>query len=343
MPLSSNKPKGIEYVHCELCGSDDTEEFYRQVPVLAYRKGVYNRDHWNIVRCQQCALIYTNPRIDDAAREFLYSFQNEGDQEFVQHWFIESADLQRPVWQRFLRVLLRYRRSGKLLDIGCGAGTFLVEARKLGYDVYGQEVSPFFIDYCRKVQGLTIFPDLLDNLELEAGTFDCVTAFDVIEHHSHPMLLLKQLHELLAPDGILMIMTHDIGNFFARFHGVNWRYITPIGHITYFTRETLSQMLNESGFEVIQSGGLHTIDDNKAVEIVNYGVQFFKVVVLRSLILGFYRPMAKRIPALRRWHIRWAGVTLNHEKLLVRAGNQIVMNDDVVVVARPNLNSSSDE
>jgi 2-polyprenyl-3-methyl-5-hydroxy-6-metoxy-1,4-benzoquinol methylase len=334
MTVPETRPEGIEYVKCNLCGADDAAVFYPNVPVLEYRQGIYSQDHWHIVRCRQCNLIYTNPRIDSSAREHLYSFQIQGDQKFVNDWFIESADLQRSVWQRFVRILQGYCPSGKLLDIGCGAGSFLVEARKMGYDVYGQEVSPYFINYCRDVQGLRIYADFLDNLDLAAGSFDCVTAFDVIEHHPNAKLLVTQMHQLIRPGGIVMIMTHDIGNIFARLHGVHWRYIMPIGHITYFTRQTLTQMLADSGFQVIRSGGLHTIERNRLKEIANYGIQFLKVVALRSLILGVYRPLAERYPDVTRWHFRLAGATINHEKLLVRAGRQIVMNDDVVVVAR---------
>ena len=323
---------GIEYIKCNLCGRDDPELLYR-APVLPYRKSIYNRDIWDVVRCRNCQLIYVNPRIDDAARQAFYSFQTPGDNQFVQDWFLESGDLHRPVWRRFVKTMQRYVPSGKLFDIGCGVGDFLVEARKLGYDVFGQEVAPDFIEYGRTKQGLTIYGDFIENLTLEPGSFDCVTNFDVIEHHPDPKLLVTQMYELLRPGGLAVISTHDIGNFYARLYGAKWRYIRPIGHITYFTRKTLARMMTECGFRVVRVGGSHTIDVSWFKEGRNYLVQFFRVIVLRALILGLYKPIATRIPALTRWQMRWGQATLNHDKLMVRASNQVIMNDDLVMLA----------
>lgn len=325
--------KGIEYVNCNLCGRDDAELHFK-APVLPYRKGIYNRDMWDVVRCRNCGLIYVNPRIDDEAREAFYSFQTPGDERFVQDWFLESADLHRPNWQRFVRTMHRLLPNGKLLDIGCGAGTFLIEARNMGYEVAGQEVAPYFIEYCRTEQNLTIYGDFMENLDLVPGSFDCVTNFDVIEHHPDPKRLVSQMYDLLRPGGLAVISTHDIGNFFARRYGVKWRYIRPIGHITYFTRETLSHMMEDCGFHVVQAGGSHTIDETRFKIYRNYVRQFLRVIVLRALILKVYKPLAEHIPALRKWKLKIGRATLNHEKLLVRASNQIIMDDDMVILAR---------
>ena len=329
---NENNTTGIEYVNCNLCGCDDAELLYH-APVVPYRQGIYDRDVWDVTRCRNCHLIYVNPRVDDDAREAFYSFQTPGDNQFVQDWFLESGDLHRPVWRRFAKTMQRFAPSGKLLDIGCGVGDFLIEARKLGYNVYGQEVAPDFITYCRTQQDLTIYGDFMENLNLEPNSFDCVTNFDVIEHHPDPKLLVTQMYELLRPDGLAIISTHDIGNFYARLYGAKWRYIRPIGHITYFTRKTLARMMTECGFRVVHVGGSHTIDDSWAKELRNYIIQFFRVILLRAFILGVYKPLATRISLLRKWKIKWGKATLNHDKLLVRASNQVVMNDDLVMLA----------
>ena len=327
------KSEGIEYVICNLCGQDQPEVLFH-AHVREYRADLYNRNIWDIVRCQNCGLIYTNPRIDNEARAALYSFETQGDKDFVHDWFIENADLQRPVWQRYVRVMRKYCPAGKLLDIGCGTGSFLVEARAMGYEVYGQEVSPYLTEYCRKEQGLTIYDDFLEKLDLQPGSFDCITAFDVIEHHPDPMSLVSQMSKLLRPNGVAVISTHDIGNPFARMYGVKWRYINPIGHITYFTRQTLTKMFEANNFHVLQVGGIHTIEDSKVKEWRNFVLQFFKVIVLRSLILGIYKPVTHRIPALTRWRVKWGNAILDHKKLLIRAGSQVTMNDDIVILVR---------
>lgn len=329
MPPST---KGINHVHCNLCGRDNSETLY-EIPVREDQRGVYGQDVWPIVRCQHCGLIYTNPRLDAEALSAYYSFENEYDAAYVQEWFIESADLQRPTWQRYLKVIRKYQPNGRLIDVGCGAGSFLVEAQEAGYDVSGQEVAPFFVDYCRIKRNLSIFSGELDELSLAPQSFEIATAFDVIEHHPDPRRLLTAMHQLLRPNGLIVIGTHDIGNFYARLYGRHWRYINPVGHLTYFSQKTLTALLHDCGFQLVQYGGIHTIDDNKWSERRNKVTQFLRVILLRSLIIGLYKPLASMLPSISQWEIKTATATLNHQKLMVRVGSQIVMDDNIICLA----------
>ncbi len=324
--------KGIEYVRCNRCGADDVRKHFR-VPVRDDQLGEFVLDFWDIVQCKKCGLIYTNPRADSEALAAYYEFENAADYQFIQDWFIENADLQRPTWQRYLKAMSCHGDPGRLLDVGCGAGSFLVEAQRNGFEVVGQEVSPFFIDYCRREHGLTIFDDEIEDLDLVAGTFDFVTAFDVIEHHPNPRLLLREMHRLLRPGGIIVISTHDIGNWFARLYGSQWRFIDPIAHLTYFTRNSLTSMMKSSGFRILHKGGMHTIDGSTAAETKNRILQFFRVIVLRALVIWLYKPISERIPAFTRWQIKIGDGVLNHRKLLTRAGTQIIMDDEMVFLA----------
>ncbi len=326
-------PKGIEYVRCNLCGADDTE-IYRRQPVRPQHVGVYNRDVWDIVRCRRCGLIYENPRTDAAALDHMYQFDNAADYDYVQRWFIQGADLNRAYWQQVLRAMRRYPVSGKLLDVGCGAGTFLVEARQAGHQVAGQEVAPYFVRYCREQQNLTIYDGELDSLGIESGSFDVVTAFDMIEHHPDPKRLVTEIRRLMRPGGLFVISTHDIGNIFARLYGTRWRHMGAIGHIYYFTRPSMAKLLRACGFEILHQSSAHIIDQTALAEFRNFISGFFKLIVLRALILGIYKPVVTLIPALARWQFHWRGKTLDHSKLMTRVGTQIVMGDDMVFLAK---------
>jgi 2-polyprenyl-3-methyl-5-hydroxy-6-metoxy-1,4-benzoquinol methylase len=324
---------GLEYVRCNLCGADDSELLFH-APVRPDQAGLFARDVWNVVRCKHCHLIYVNPRMNATALEKFYSFDNPTDMAFVQGWFIENADLQQTTWKRLLRLIRCDCPSGSVLDVGCGAGSFLSAARDMGYQVLGQEVAPHFIDYCRTQIGLKVLEGELETLDLEPASFDCVTAFDVIEHHPDPLRLLHAMRRLLKPGGFVILSTHDIGNLFARWYGARWRYIAPIGHLTYFTQETLGRMVTACGLRVVKQGGSHTIDDTLLRETRNYVVQSVRLLLLRALVLSLYKPLASRLPFLTHWQIRVGGGVLNHEKLLTRAGSQIIMNDDMVLIAR---------
>lgn len=331
--LAPMKTSGVEHVPCNLCGADAPETLF-QAPVQDYNRGHYAYDSWDVGRCPACGLIYLPTRLDGAARDALYAFLNAGDQRFVQGWFLDSADLNRPTWQRLLRVMARHCPRGRLLDFGCGPGDFLSEARSHGYDVAGYEVSAPFLDTCRR-RGLPVADDLAELAARYPGGFDCITSFDVIEHHPDPLRMLRDLRALLKDDGLLMISTHDIGNPFARLYGPRWRHLNPIGHLTFFTRETLTLMLERAGFAVIRKGGHHTIDSRPLAEARNWLRGLLRVVLLRGLLLLTYKPLAERVPALQRWQLKVGGSVLNHQKLSLRIGDQVIINDDMVLLARP--------
>lgn len=333
--VTVERGKGIEYVRCNLCQADDYEVQFT-IPVRDDQKGTFAQDEWDIVRCNHCGLIYVNPRPDTQAFAAYHEFENPQDFQTIQDWFIDNADLQRPTWRRYLQALQRFGKPGRLLDVGCGAGTFLVEAQRAGYEVTGQEVAPYFVDYCRRELGLTVFEGEIETLPLAPGSLDYATAFDVIEHHPKPDHMLREMHRLLRPGGLIAISTHDIGNPFARRYGAKWRFINPIGHLTYFTRQTLAAMLAKSGFQVLYKGGIHTIDGSAFAELRNWLVQFLRVIVLRSLVIGLYMPLARRYPALTNWRLKVGQGQWDHHRLTVRAGQQIVMNDDMVFIARRN-------
>ena len=325
--------KGEEYVRCTVCDSDATTPLY-QIPVKAYNNGRYARDVWPVVKCRSCGHIYCNPRIDAEARAAHYLFTNPGEREFVDDWFVHNADLHRAEWQRILRVIKRYKPQGKLLDLGCGPGHFLAEARAQGFQIAGQDISPVFREIAQRSHQIEVQAELSEVTARFGRDFDVVTSFDVIEHHDDPSRMVREIRALMKPGGILVMTTHDIGNWFARMYGPNWRHLNPIGHLNYFTRGTLGKLLRRNGFRIERWGGWHTIEARQPQETVRWIVQLVRVILVRALLIWGFKPLAERIPALRNWEIKRGDKTINYRKLMVRVGDQIIMNDDMVVVAR---------
>ena len=80
-----------------------------------------------------------------------------------------------------------------------------------------------------------------------------MTCLDVIEHVSSPKKLLAGIHRILKKDGVLCIVTPDIGSLISRILGENWWHIRP-DHIYYFTEETISLLLLSQGYRVEKIG-----------------------------------------------------------------------------------------
>lgn len=101
---------------------------------------------------------------------------------------------------------------------------------------------------------------------------------EIIEHLPNPKQTLLKIHEVLKPDGILIIKTSNIESLYAKSKGKNWNYIVP-GHLCYFSINTLSKMLASIGFQTIDITKKLNIKDL----IKNFGIQSYIMSLLLKL------------------------------------------------------------
>jgi 2-polyprenyl-3-methyl-5-hydroxy-6-metoxy-1,4-benzoquinol methylase len=155
--------------------------------------------------------------------------------------------------RRRVRLLERHSgRPGRVLDVGCAAGFFLDEAKRRGWEAEGVDVSPEMAEWGRAQLGASIAEGTLADVTAAPGSLDAVTMWDYIEHAVDPAADLARSHELLRSGGILALSTGDIDSVVARVSGRRWHLLTPRHHNFFFSRTTLADLLDRSGFEVVQ-------------------------------------------------------------------------------------------
>lgn len=142
--------------------------------------------------------------------------------------------------------LLPQDKSAAILDIGCGEGRFLAWLKAEGYaNAKGVDGSPQMAELARQ-RGLDVtHGDMKDALRASAGTLDCVTAFDVLEHLDKDELveLMDLVFAGLKPGGTFVCHTVNAD-------GIAWgrmRYI-DLTHEQAFTRYSLAQVFKATGF-----------------------------------------------------------------------------------------------
>lgn len=108
-------------------------------------------------------------------------------------------------WRSFLKVILRFRKEGRLLDIGCALGSFLQQAMKY-FQCDGSDISAYALEEARKYSpgSVGLFLGSLGTLPGEA-LYDVVTCFDVIEHIEDLERVWNNLFALLKPGGLLVM------------------------------------------------------------------------------------------------------------------------------------------
>ncbi|MCJ7660942.1 MAG: class I SAM-dependent methyltransferase, partial [Anaerolineales bacterium] len=140
---------------------------------------------------------------------------------------------------------------GRLLEVGCAAGFFLSVARERGWQVEGIEPAEFVAAYARKYFGVTVYNGTLEEFQLAEESYNLVAIWDTLEHLPDPRQTLTRVHELLKPEGLLVISTHDINSWVARIFRTNWYQIGPHLNLYYFSPKTIQNLLTATGFYVI--------------------------------------------------------------------------------------------
>ena len=142
--------------------------------------------------------------------------------------------------RRYLEIVRRYVRAGRLLDVGCAAGLFLSHALQGGLNVTGLEPNEKLYEQARRrLAGKgEVRCTTLEMASLGEGSFDAITLWDVLEHVPEPRCFLQTCCRLLRPSGYLFINVPDLDSWEARVLGRRWPLLIP-EHLNYFNRQSL--------------------------------------------------------------------------------------------------------
>ena len=164
--------------------------------------------------------------------------------------YLTQLDGLRVTFRRTLETIERFRLPpGRLLDVGAGPGVLVEEAVLRGWDASGVELSAWAVNEAQR-RGVDIRMRTLEDLDEPHGSIDAATLSDVIEHVPDPLGTMRRLHGLLKPGGVVFLATPDVDSAVARTLRRWWWSVLP-GHVWLFSRDTLSRLVREAGFEVV--------------------------------------------------------------------------------------------
>jgi len=225
---------------CPLCGADD----YR----VAFIK-----EGFRFLKCNKCSFFYVNPILNEAALYKAYEGEASNDAFFEVYLSNTQQSFDRAGFERVLKHLdlLNKPQSKKIMDVGCSFGHFLKVAQERGWDDIGVDLNEKAVDYANNVVKVKVLKCLLADAKFPPDSFDVVTLWNVLEHVPDPRSLVKDSHRLLKKGGILFIETPNIDSLATRI--MHEKCITFGGrnHINYFSKKTVSRMLEEEGFELV--------------------------------------------------------------------------------------------
>lgn len=232
----------FEQIQCNGCGNRKARRLF-SVPR-------YDKD-FVITKCDNCGLVYVNPR---PTREQLMDYYTKV---YDHDSFFEAADSIKKRCREDLNLISKYKQSGRLLEIGCMYGFLLELARQSGYEPYGVEISKQTSDYARDVLGLNVFNGPLENRGFEDGFFDVIFLSHLIEHLENPMETLKLINHIIKDEGVLILRCPNFISLMSRLTGKSWWWLAPPEHLYHFSPKTIRIILNKTGFNRVESTTTH--------------------------------------------------------------------------------------
>lgn len=214
---------------CNVCGNKLINSFPKVLDPIT-------NEIFDIHKCKGCGLGHTVPQPRDLSRYYGKTYYGN------RHSFTSNYCTKRRL--RFVASATNEIDGNRLLDIGCGDGSFLIEARNAGWEVMGVEINP---DSARKA-GLDVREDI--EQVSDCSLFDCITMWHSLEHMRDIRSTLFQLANILKSNGKLLIAIPDNGGLQSKVFRQRWLHLDVPRHLYHFDSGSLSLCLGCAGFVI---------------------------------------------------------------------------------------------
>lgn len=231
------------YQLCPICDSKNLK------PYLEVKDYFLTQELFKLQKCEECELVFTNPYPSKSDLSKYYQSDNyyshPNKKKSLLSVFYEAVK----VWN--LKYKLHLATSGfdkgKILDIGCGAGDFLLLAKNSGWEIEGIEPNEEARNHSTTILNKRVFSihefDLFSD-----SSFDVITMWHVLEHVEDLHQQCRELHRLLKPDGRLVIALPNITSYDALHYGKFWAGWDVPRHLFHFNFVSIQGLLKRHEF-----------------------------------------------------------------------------------------------
>lgn len=247
--MEGREIESVEYVKCDLCGSNKANLLLK---AKDYRFGYHQT--FNIMKCQNCTLIYINPRPTyEIIKELYEKYYIQCDTNRVHISDVEPS-LMKKLWYKYTGHYLEDVASnveGRVLDIGCGQGHLLYRLKRKKKEAYGLEINLKAVKVCSELD-LNVRCGTLKTAQYPDNFFDSVIMSQVIEHLSSPVETMQEVHRILSRNGKVFIFCPNAGSYLSIIFSRCWHGWHVPFHFYAFTRETIHHLAERTNFVVEQ-------------------------------------------------------------------------------------------
>ncbi len=224
---------------CPVCNSREVYDY-----VEAFK--------FNVSICKSCKLLFCNPYPND---EQLYKYYNSEMKSFENEFFRESFDNRVELFKPRVELIKKYKKNGKLLDIGSAIGIFIeaLNQSNVNFDITCCDMSKEACsELTNKYPKYEVINDNFLNINSE-NKYDIISMWDTLEHIVDQNLLLKKIYDLLEDDGIFIFSTPNTNSFEWEIAKEKHVQILPPGHVNLMNENNIKILLNNNAMKFVDS------------------------------------------------------------------------------------------
>lgn len=270
---------------------------------------------YHYYECENCGAIFQNPM--PSAEEITHFYPDHYDiykeqtplkpishfEKAVLKTHYNYDHLQVPLFYRllarlvgkfFFRDTVPLVPNGKVLDIGCGSGEFLLKLKRLGWICQGVEFNHKAVAVCRAAQ-LEVFQGELTEAAFESESFDLITAHHFIEHIANPNKMIVEIVRLLKPGGKVLVRTPNSQSLGRAWFGRYWFANDVPRHLILFSIKNMNTVALKHGLKCCSVKKV--VKPKLILKSLDYQLQNTgkpsKKRKIRKYLAKLYVPMAK--------------------------------------------------
>lgn len=232
---------------CPLCGN------LHSSPFLETRDYLATHESFRLVQCDACNFVFTNPRPHPDTMGQYYE-----SNEYISH-VQDNSSLTNIVYYKARSLMLRKKlswlkslqpKNSRLLDYGCGTGSFVDFLISKNWDAWGVEPNQTARDHAPETLNNRIFSSLT---EIPAIEFDIITLWHVLEHLHDFHGTIEDLLTTLNQSGWLILAVPNISSYDAQYYKSYWAGYDVPRHLSHFTPETMNFLAKYHRLQLVKT------------------------------------------------------------------------------------------
>ena len=279
--MEQNTKNDLKFIEqCPVCGHRENKLF------LKTKDYFLTGEEFDLVQCAACSFVYTNPVPEEKHIFSYYDSPEYSSHELKKYSLFNSiyAKARRINIRNKYRIISGYKKTGSILDVGCGTGELLKYFRDKEWKTTGIEPVKKAREFAINQNKLQVFAEEKLN-DFENAAFDVITMWHVLEHVYKLNERIEELKRILKPDGVLIIAVPMIDAYDAVHYGPYWGALDVPRHLYHFSQKTLAHLLEKHALTIDKSYPMKM--DAYYVSLLSERYKHAGAAYLKAFSIGF--------------------------------------------------------